>query len=132
MRGVSVEVRAAVFHAWVRRSIREWLVEEPTSNQSEFRVLPHHLYEIPGALIDTPKAEGFTENRVRLQGLVSKIDSSTVGYLTIEPTGFRVFFQPRVKDHEFYASDAGRTRVSFLVAFTYEKPQALDVTRLHP
>jgi len=113
----------------VRRYIREWLVSVPTSKQPEFRVLPHHLFEIPAARIDPPKAEGFTENRVRLQGLVSKIDSSTVGYLTIEPTGFRVFFQPRVKDHEFYASDVGRTKGSFLVAFTYEKPQALDVTR---
>jgi tetratricopeptide (TPR) repeat protein len=114
----------------VRRYPREWLVKMPTSKQPEFRVLPHHLFdEIPAARTEPPKAEGFADNRVRLQGLVSKIDSSTVGYLTIEPTGFRVFFQPRVKDHEFYASDVGRTRVSFLVAFTYEKPQALDVSR---
>ena len=61
---------------------------------------------------------------------VARVESSTVAFIAIEPMGFQLFFQPRVKGHEFYKSDEGRARVTFLVAFTYEKPQAFDVERI--
>lgn len=114
----------------VRRYIREWLVGVDTSDGSEYRVYPGHLFDIPQARMDSKDIGAFVDNRIKLSGTIARVESSTVGFITIPPMGFQLFFQPRVKGHEFYKSDERRTRVTCMVAFTYEKPLAFDVERL--
>ena len=60
---------------------------------------------------------------------IGEVKGGTVGYVNIEPMGYELFFAPRVRGREYYKSDEG-ARVKFLVAFTYEKPRAFDVTRI--
>jgi tetratricopeptide (TPR) repeat protein len=114
----------------VRRYIREWLVGVEVKDGIEYRIFPSHLFDVPQARIEAKPFKGFVDNRIKVAGSVKRIDSSTVGFVAIEPLGFQLFFQPRVKGHEFYKSDEGRARVKFLVAFTYEKPQAFDVEKM--
>jgi hypothetical protein len=71
-------------------------------------------------------------NRIRIEGTVGVLKSATAGSLTIDQCGFEIFFHPRIKNREFYHSDTGTTKVRFLVAFTYEKPEAFDVCRVSP
>lgn len=110
----------------VRTYTREWLVRMASGKTTEYRVSPHHLFDA----LSTNDARPCEDNRVRLDGYISRIISATAGYVKQDVTGFEVFCQPRVSEHEFYKEDEERkTPVSFLVQFTYEKPIAFDVTR---
>ena len=115
----------------IRRYAREWLVKfsHATSGQTmqEYRIFPNYLFDFSN--IQRAKTDG----RLRLHGRISRVDSSTEGRIAITPAGYEIFFQPRVTDKVFYRSDAERqTEVTFLVQFTYEKPQAFDVERVVP
>lgn len=114
----------------VRRIIREWLVEFTRKTGPEYRIYPHHLYGIVDDETDSRLLDRSTDDRVRLKGRVARVRSSTDGTLFIDPTGFEIFFKPRVRGKEFYYSDEGKSHVEFNVAFTYEKPQAFNVTRI--
>lgn len=109
----------------IRRYIREFLtaMEFPhAAVKKEFRILPFHLFEGIG-----PKKIG-VDSRVRLRGYIQKVASSTQGYIAIRGLGREIFFRPRAGETHFYKSDADKRRaVTFKVAFTYEKPEAIDV-----
>ena len=96
----------------------------------EYRIFPHHYFDA-----SKPRERGAAKPeegpRVRVTGVVERVESSTEGYLAIPPMAFQLYFRPRAGDRPFYKSDAERkTRVSFLVAFTYEKAEAFDVERI--
>jgi hypothetical protein len=70
--------------------------------------------------------------RHRVHGTVSDYRNSTEAYFKIDGTSFEVFFKPRVsKRPSFYKSDEGRTKISCLIAFTYDKPMAYDVCKIN-
>ncbi len=121
----------------VAKVIREWLVETPAREGNELRFLPRPLFHDPrfeevvrdGETIRVPKAIQDNGPR-RLTGVVVECNSSTAAKLKIDQCGFELFFRPRIAGREFYQSDAeARTKVSFLVYFSYEKPVAFDVKK---
>ena len=118
----------------IRRYVREWLVKASVTGRQksgeEYRIFPHHYFDA-----SKPRERGAAKPeegpRVRVTGVVERVESSTEGYLAIPPMAFQLYFRPRAGDRPFYKSDAERkTRVSFLVAFTYEKAEAFDVERI--
>jgi tetratricopeptide (TPR) repeat protein len=110
----------------VRRATREWLVKVTTGKGTEYRVYPSHLYH---RTRQDDSGEVDDRERQRLRGTISSCKRATAGLIRIDDCGFEIFFQPRVEGREYYEHDEG-ARVEFLVSFTYEKPQAFDVTRL--
>jgi len=117
----------------IRRYVREWLVKQTVAaggkNRDEYRILPHHYYD-PAKARESGRSRGHEIHRVRIVGVVARVESSTEGYLEIQPMRFQVFFRPRAGDRPFYKSDSERrTLVTFMVAFTYEKPEAFEVER---
>jgi hypothetical protein len=113
----------------IRRYYREWLVKlhfHQGAGRDEYRILPFHFFEGISGL----KGSSKPDPRHRLAGTIRRVDTSTQGYITIDGLGTELFFKPRAGDHHYYSSDATRLRrVSFKVAFNYEKPEAVDV---HP
>jgi tetratricopeptide (TPR) repeat protein len=115
----------------IRSYIREWLVQLKLSTGTEWRIYPNYIFaskDDEGELGTVLRGE--EDPRVILDGTVLDVVSSTVAYLAIKGTNFKVFFKPRVLNRLFFKSDERRTKVSFAVAFTYDKPIAYDVQRL--
>ena len=120
----------------VRSRLREWLVEMNGPKGQELRFLPNYLFSREDAEDRFAHAHAHEAHdlRKRLQGEVYRVPTSTEGWIKLGAMGFELFFKPRVRERSaFYPSDAAkRTRVSFAVAFTYDKPVAFDVQRVEP
>jgi hypothetical protein len=121
----------------IRRYTREWLVKfslaASGTTVQEYRIFPNYLFDSSSVshASERDRVRMAVDVRQRLKGRIARVVSSTEGRIAIEPMGFEIFFQPRVTDKVFYRSDAERqTEVTFMVQFTYEKPQAFDVERL--
>jgi hypothetical protein len=114
----------------VRSYAREWLVQMQIGTKSELRILPNHLFNKDEAGDEAKARIPLDESRSIFRGTISKVLSSTMAYLKVEPMGYEIFFKPRVGELRFYKQDEGNAHVEFTVAFTYDKPIAYIASRI--
>jgi hypothetical protein len=74
---------------------------------------------------DSQKEEPITKDLPRIEGTIKYVGESS-GEISIPPYGKTIHFKPKRHDKKFYKSDEGK-KVTFNVAFTYDKPIAYDV-----